>query len=238
VTPGHIENGFSEGVKTMSVITISRDLGSAGDYIAEKTARALGYHFVDKEFFAAVLSQYGLVDFDREYDDWPGFFGELDPQRYKDRDEAMAMLNRAVRAVAQHGNVVILGRSGYEVLRGYSDIVHARLQAPLPIRITRVMAELSIPFEQAEELVRKNDKVHVAFVTDYYEIPWDAIQAFDLVINTGKVSPDLATAWLVDAARALGTIPLPDKPATRSIEVDPILRATVSDVLQCQLTHG
>jgi cytidylate kinase len=236
--PGHIENGFSEGVKTMSVITISRDIGSAGDYIAEKTARALGYHFVNREFFAAVLSQYGLVDFDREYDDLPSFFEKLDPQRHKDRDEAMAMLNRAVRAVAQHGNVVILGRSGYEVLRGYSDIVHVRLQAPLQVQITRVMAEMKIPFERAEELVQENDKVHVAFVTDYYEIPWNAIQAFDLVVNTGKVSPDLAVTWLVDAARALGDISVPDKPATRSIEVDSILRAAVSDVLRCHVTHG
>ena len=35
----------------MSVITISRDFGSEGDYIAEKVAQILGYHFVNKEFF-------------------------------------------------------------------------------------------------------------------------------------------------------------------------------------------
>jgi HD-like signal output (HDOD) protein len=45
----------------MSVITISRDFGSEGEYIAEKIAQTLGYHLVDKEFFTTVLNQYGLV---------------------------------------------------------------------------------------------------------------------------------------------------------------------------------
>ena len=44
----------------MSVITISRDFGSEGEYIAEKVAQALGYHCVDKEFFETVLKGYGL----------------------------------------------------------------------------------------------------------------------------------------------------------------------------------
>ncbi len=33
----------------MSVITIPRELGSEGSYIAEKVAQALGYHFADKK---------------------------------------------------------------------------------------------------------------------------------------------------------------------------------------------
>ena len=217
----------------MSVITISRDFGSEGNNIAERIAQILGYHFVDKEFFAAVLSQYGLVEFDREYNILPGFWEKFDARR----DEVVDMLNRVVRAVAQHGNVVILGRSGFEVLKEFADIVHVRLQAPLPVRITRVMAELKIPFEQAKEFVKENDKVHITFVQEYYKIPWDAVNAFDLVINTGKISPDLATSWLVDAVKALVVIPEPNKPLASSIEVDTVLKTTVSDALNCKLTH-
>jgi cytidylate kinase len=221
----------------MSVITISRDFGSEGDYIAEKIAQTLGYHFVDKGFFTTVLGEYGLVEFDNEYDVRPGFWKKFNAQRYDRRDEVVDMLNQVVRAVAQHGNAVILGRSGFEVLRGFADIVHARLQAPLPVRITRVMAELKIPFEQAEEVVKENDKVHMAFVDEYYKIPWDAAHAFDLVINTGKISPDLAAPWLVDAVKALSVAQEPNKPLASSIEVDDILKTSVSDALKCKLTH-
>ena len=218
----------------MAVITISRDFGSEGDNIAEKTAQTLDYHFVDKEFFSMVLSKYGLIEFDREYDALPNFWEKFD----KSRDDVVDMLNRVVRAVAQHGNVVILGRSGFEVLKEFADIVHVRLQAPIPVRITRVMSELKLPFEQAEKFVKENDKVHMAFVQENYKMPWDAIHAFDLVVNTGKISPDLATSWLVDAVKALRVIPDPNKPLASSIEVDNILKTTVSDALKCKSIHN
>ena len=85
-----------------------------------------------------MLNQYGLVEFDKEYDALPGFLEKLtDEHRIERRDEAVHMLNRAIRAVAQHGNVVILGRSGFEVLAPFADILHVRLQAPIAVRVAR-----------------------------------------------------------------------------------------------------
>jgi hypothetical protein len=99
------------------------------------------------------------------------------------------------------------------------------------------MVEMKIPFEQSEEMVKENDKVHMAFVQEYYKIPWDAVHAFDLVINTGKISPDLAVTWLVDAVNALDVTPDPNKLTAGSIEVDTILQTTISDALKCTMTH-
>ena len=42
--------------------------------------------------------------------------------------------------MARHGNVVILGRSGYAILAGLADVLHVRLQAPLEDRIELVGA--------------------------------------------------------------------------------------------------
>jgi len=226
-----------KGVETMSVITISRDFGSEGDYVAEKVAQILGYHFVDKEFFSKVLSEYGLIEFDAEYDVLPGFWEKLGSQRFERRDEAVHMLNRAIRAVAQHGNVVILGRSGFEVLAPFADILHVRLQAPIPVRVERVMKELKIPQEEAQDFVKENDKVHVAFTHEYYRMPWDAIHAFDLVINTNKISPDLAVTWLVDAVKGLGSAQKLGKPTLSSVQIDPVLKKGVTDSLKCTMAH-
>jgi len=221
----------------MSIITISRDFGSEGDYIAEKVAKTLGYHFVDKEFFSKVLKDYGLVEFDGEYDARPGFWEKLDEQRIERREEVVDMLNRTIRAVAQHGNMVILGRSGFEVLGQFANILHVRLQAPIAVRIKRMMKEMKIPLEEAEVFVKENDKVHIAFTQEYYKMPWDAIHSFDLVINTEKISPDLASTWLVNAVNALGCVQEPGKQAVSSLEIDPILKQAVSDALKCTLTH-
>ena len=221
----------------MSVITISREFGSEGDAIAQRVAQSLGYHFVDQKFVGIILGQYGYVEFNKEYATLPTFWERFDARREEERDVMVGMLNQVIRAVARHGNVVLLGRSGFEVLGGFADVLHVRLQAPVPVRVRRVMAQRGIVFEQAEELVRKNDKIRVAFVEEFYRVPWGSIQAFDLVINTGKVPPDLASEMIIQAARTVEVSPGIDKPNISSIYVDRIMADAVAEVLGCKELH-
>jgi hypothetical protein len=44
----------------MAVITISRELGSEGDRIAEMLAQRLGYHWVDKALLAQMAQEAGM----------------------------------------------------------------------------------------------------------------------------------------------------------------------------------
>ena len=221
----------------MSVITISREFGSEGDATARKVAQALDYHFVDQKFIGTILTQYGYVEFDKELSSLPTFWERFDAQREKQRDVMANMLNQVIQAVAHHGHVVILGRSGFEVLGGFADVIHVRLQAPFPVRVGRVMEQQGLSFEQAETAVKESDKTRVAFVEEFYKIPWDSIHAFDMVLNMGKISPDLATNWLVDIAKVPVSSFEIDKPTTDSIVVDRILAETVSEVLNCDHAH-
>jgi len=222
----------------MSVITISREFGSAGDDFGEKIAQALGYHCVCKEEIVALLGQYGMVEFAREYEARPGFWESFKTGRDQRRDEMVAMLNQVMQAVAQHGNVVIQGRSGFAVLAGYGDVLHVRLQAPLAVRIMRVAAQRQMTAEQAAAAVKEGDRVRMAFVENFYGVPWDAIHAFDLVIDTGKIAPELAMPWVVDAAKALALSPATGKPSTRSTEVDAVLAKAVAEMLHCTEMHS
>lgn len=221
----------------MSVMTISREFGSGGDVIARQVAQALNYHFVDQKFIGTILGQYGYVEFDTEFATLPTFWERFDAQREKNRDVMADMLNRVIRTVAHHGNVVILGRSGFAVLGEFADVLHVRLQAPFPIRVQRIMAEENVSLEQATTTVEKNDKVRVAFVEEFYRARWNVTHAFDIVINTGKVSPDLAVNWVVEAAKTSVSRLESDKPTTASIEVDRIMAEAVSEELKCRQTH-
>jgi cytidylate kinase len=147
------------------------------------------------------------------------------------------MLNQVIKAVAHHGNMVILGRSSFEVLGGFADVLHVRLQAPFSVRVGRVMEQQNITFDEADAIVKKADKVRRAFVEEFYGVPWSAIEAFDLIINTGKIFPDLATTWIVDAANTFVNNMEIGKPTTSSITVDRILADAVSEVLKCNKAH-
>ena len=222
----------------MTVITISREFGSGGVAIAQQVAKTLGYHFIDQHFVGTILGQYGYVEFDEEYASLPTFWERFDAQQEKHRDVMMDMLKRVIRAVAHHGNVVILGRSGFEVLGRFADVMHVRLQAPFSVRMKRIMDEHQITIEKAEAMVKKNDKVRIAFIEEFCKVPWNAIHAFDLIINTGKVTPVLAVDWIVDATRSFMTILEENKPTTASIEVERMMADAVAEELNCREVHG
>ena len=218
----------------MSVITISREFGSEGSYIAEKVAQALGYHLADKETLEDVLLQYGFIEFEKEYDVARSLWARLDTRN----TEMIKMLNRVIRAVARHGNVVILGRGSFAVLNDFADVLNVRIQAPLSVRRARVMTQQKITEpERAEAIVKEADRVRAAFIESYYDVRWEAASAFDLVIDTGKVSPDLAVTWLTDTVKGMPARTAGDAHLTSAIEEDEVLAFTVSDVLKCQVVH-
>lgn len=221
----------------MSAITISREFGSVDDDFGESVARTLGYHCICKEEVATLLKRYGIIDFDREYEYRTGFWETFEALRGERRKDMLTMLNRVVQAEAQHGDVVIVGRSGYAILAGYADVLHVRLQAPLADRIRRVAAQEKITAGEAEAFVKERDRVRKAFVETFYGVPWDASASFDLVINTGKVTPERAATWVVDAEKARARTPTNGRPSARSIEVDAVLAREISDMLHCDAVH-
>ena len=243
---GKIDKGFdnlfcrrcvTKGGTTMAVITISRKLGSQGDYVAEKAAEMLGYHYVDKKFIGAVLDKYGLIKFDKTYNSIPSFWDKFDAQKAERRETMVNMLNRVMRALACHGNVVILGRSGFLLFKGYADVLNIRIQAPVSYRIERVMKKEKTTLDEAETIVKHGDEVRSAFVKSFYNVQWDIFNAFDLLIDTSKISSEMAIQWVVEAARKLEESNVGEGLTTTSIQVDSVLAETISDALKCNTAH-
>ena len=222
----------------MSVITVSREFGSGGMEVARQVAETLKYHFADKDVIGRVLGQYGLAQFSDDYDSLPGFWDRFDAEKMGRRETMVDMLNRAILAFGHHGNIVIMGRCGFAVLRGFADVLNVRIQAPFPDRMQRVRARQNLAdIDQAEAVVREGDRVRAAFIESFYGVPWDSARAFDLAIDTSKIPDDAATSLIVEAARTLKARPMGDGHTTASIEADRILASAVSYELKCEVIH-
>ncbi len=212
----------------MTVITISREYGSGGAMIGARVAQELGYRYVDKKVMERVLQQYGFVQFDEVYRSTPGFWSRLDDTTVL----MISMLNQVIQAMAQHGDMVLVGRGGFTVLQEYADVLNVRIQAPFDLRVRRVMAREDIASVQAgEDLVKANDKARTAFLRTYYGIEPNDASRFDLVLDTGVIAADLAVSWIAAAARALGQRETKIG-MTGTIDVDPILAMTVAEVFR------
>jgi cytidylate kinase len=219
----------------MSVITISRELGSGGSEVARQVAVNLGYEFVDKRTTDAIFRQYGLTRFDELYNSAPSFLDILNA----DNLLLVAMANEIIEAVAQRGNVVILGRAGFAVLGGYADVLHVRIQAPFSERVERVMTrEGMAELDAAVERVKQDDEVHQKYVSRFYNKHWDDPSNFDLVLDLGSLSADEAVKQIVEAARGLGQKAMPkDAATTASLPVDPVLADAVAKAIASRIAY-
>jgi cytidylate kinase len=214
----------------MAVITISREMGSEGFNIGQQVAGQLGYEFVDKRTVEAVLRQYGLTKFSDLYTSAPSFWDLTNPTNLL----IVSMLNEIMEAFAYRGRMVILGRGGFASLSAYADVLNVRIQAPLAVRVERVQARENLATtQQAEERVKEDDKARSKFIQMFYNKQWDAKSHFNLVIDTGSVSTEMAVNWIVEAARGLEQKEFgPEAVTTRQIEVDPVLADAISKVLE------
>ncbi|HNB54310.1 MAG TPA: cytidylate kinase-like family protein, partial [Anaerolineales bacterium] len=170
----------------------------------------------------------GLVQLDELYKS-ASFWAQLDSANL----DLIAQLNTIILAFAKQDNMVILGRGGFAVLREYANVLHVRIQAPFAVRVQRVMARENLTLPEAEKRVAQNDKARARFVQGFYDADFYSTRAFHLVLDTGLLPLDTATAWIIEATHHL-TNRLPGAITTQQIEVDPILARAIQEVLHVE----
>ena len=220
----------------MAAITLYRQAGCGGRYIAESLARVLDYHLSDYLTVERILQQYGLEQFKDLYGSVPDFW-ERFTRKGVERDEINAMLRSVTLAEAHHGNVVMLGRGCFAPLQGMCDVLNVRLKAPLPTRIGRIMNRLQITHDQAASFVEEKDLLVADFSKTSYGLSPDDVTLFGLVIDTSKVDLEMAVRWIVDAVGALKRSDDGEDTAAATL-VDPIVAHLVSEEFHCSVTHS
>ena len=214
----------------MPIITISREIGSLGDSLAEKIAQRLGYQLVDKTIIEKIFLQYGMVDFIEVYEE-TGFWARFNPQR----PEMIKMLNQIILGMARHGKVVLVGRGGFALLKTYVDVLNLRIQAPFGLRTFRLLQTHGFAsIAQAEEFIRESDAIRRDFVNSMYAERWDSASAFDLVINTAKIPTKQAIDWVEQIVHSMSQLDPAQALTAKSIEVDPVLADSIIQALDGQ----
>jgi len=214
----------------MSVITISRQIGSHGSEIGRKVADLLGYHLVDKKVLEKIFVDYGIINFEKMYESKPGLWERVEDMHLGLSD----FLKRVLMAVAHRGNVVIVGRGSFAVLQGYDNVLNVKIKAPLRERAKLLMDKLSSPdLHAAERFARENDKARKGFVSSYFGVDNDDLKFFDLILDTGRMPVDTAVKLIVDAAEAIEAGIDEEKGfvKTEAVDVDSILIKEVEKVL-------
>jgi cytidylate kinase len=212
----------------MAIITISREMGSAGIPISQKVAEKLGYTLVDGEAIRAVAPQYGLTPEALEQADEkpPAFVEKLDEKIELD----LHQIELIVLEYALKGNVLVYGRGGQDVLRELSSVLRVRIIAPFEERVERWAEREWIDPDLARLLVRKSDQQRAGFIKYYFNRDWQDPLGYDLVINTVRLSEDTAVKLICDGIKDKNLVE--QKGTSKKTLTDLVLRKRIEiDVL-------
>jgi len=209
----------------MAVITLSRQLESGGDEVAQLLCERLGYQRFDKLAMAQVGQEMGLatgaiqgaVDFKPTpkglLERWFGNYedpitGDPTSLTFGHRNDALQDLTIAnlmdiIHAGYKKGNAVIVGRGGMAALQDKPDVLHVRIQAPLALRVKRLQEHERLTQEDAQKRIRQRDLSDVEWIKRYFGLVSHEPSLFDLIISTAKYTPADAVDLILKALEVL-----------------------------------
>jgi cytidylate kinase len=187
----------------MTVVTISRQLGSLGCEVARAIAERLQFRVVYREIINEAARRAGMPDLALHTIDELGLLG-MKPTLQEQHAYHRALV-QVMNELADEGRYVIVGRAGQAILHGRAGALHVRVISPMNLRIERLMQEHSISVEAAKAQIEASDRSRRAFLKRFYASDWDSPELYDLVINTEKIDPETAAGVICEIMSSQGT---------------------------------
>ncbi|MGI6367051.1 MAG: AAA family ATPase [Anaerolineae bacterium] len=219
----------------MPVITMSRQIGSGGDQLAQRLCEELGLIAFDKRLMARVASEVGIatseiVDYSETEYERRGFFDQLfrrsrpvaefsmwvgSPSvgyerraRILDEYGAIDLIRATVTAAYERDNILIIGRGGQAILEGKPDVLHVRVVATFEDRVARLQEEQNMTPGQARRYLEESDESKVEYLRLFFNVTPSDASLYHLTVNTSKLSEDGAMDLIKSA---LAMIPKRDQ---------------------------
>jgi cytidylate kinase len=166
----------------MSLIVISREMGSGGTLLGHDVAEHLGYRFLDREVVREVGQRYHVPEesLSQLEEGKPRFWERLDCERF------LAYVQAVVYGFAADDDAVIAGRVAPFLFRGVDHALRVRVTAPVAVRAARLAEEAKIPLAEAEERIARYDTDSAARLAQLFKVECNAPHWYDLVLNTER----------------------------------------------------
>lgn len=172
----------------MSIITLSRELGSLGTTIADMLSSKLGYTKLDKDSLEVLLRKLGMAEprFDGDDEKRPGFWEQFTLEK----DRYLAFMKAAMYRFAVEKDCIIIGRGANVIFRDVPGTLKLRTIAPSSVRVARLCKRLGIDEQHALRMIHQSDHDRAGYHRYFFNSAWDSPADYDLVVNTAAISPE------------------------------------------------
>ena len=209
----------------MTVIAMTREMGSLGKEVARLAADRLGLTIVHHEMI-------GSADHRAGEQSAVARFLEAGPGPAEHRNGGLVhggyLTPSEVLALAARGGVLIRGWGASRLLRGVPHILSVRVCAPMERRVEEMCRRLGVDAAKARREIERSDADHANAFLRFFATDWRSPTNYDLILSTGHLSVEICADILVDAARSAT---LAETPESRQMLEDRMLQARISEEL-------
>lgn len=212
------------------VITISRQLGSAGRQIGRTLAQDYDIAYYDKETLATAAQNTGLGHnvFDRNgkrkgfmrhvIGAVQPFIGGGDFYASQLSDESLFKLQCGViQKVAAEHSCVFVGRAADDILHDHPRKVSIFICANMEDRVRRVMDMKKVDYRGALNAIEESDEQRSGYYNFHARGTWGSADAYDLCINVSALGIDRCVEIIKEFINMkLGVRPITKPEATAS----------------------
>jgi len=212
----------------MTVIAMTREIGSLGTEVAARVAKRLGLEVVRSEVAANnVARRLGVAEsaVSRYLDGSASLL-----ERWQiDRRKLFHYASEEILSLAQRGNVLIKGWGAATMLRDVPQVINVRVCAPMEFRV-RVMMERQGRNDAAtvQEEIERFDAARARTLRAYFNVEQEDARLYHIVLNTERLSVDACVAAVCKLAESPQ---FRDTFESRSALANKLLEAKISSAL-------
>lgn len=177
------------------IITVGREFGSGGHYIAQRLSERLGIQLYDKELLYEIAMEHGYSDKDiARYDEKP--VNKLASRRIRDFSNSIEeniahKIFGFIKNKAEAGeSFVVVGRCAEYVLRKHENVLKVFIRAEKSCKMERISALYEVSDRKALDMMKKTDARRKLYHNYYSDIKWGDTRGYDLSVNSSLLGVD------------------------------------------------
>lgn len=173
------------------VITISREYGSGGRYIAKLVAEKLKIKLYDKDFIKELTNETGLdssyIENIEQKRTLLDNFNSGYYQSLSNADELFLEEANLIKKLASKNSCVIVGRCADFILKDNKNLIKIFIYSDMESKIKRAIKYYNIPKKDAKKEIEKINKLRKNHYKYYTNREWNNPENYDLCLNSDSL---------------------------------------------------
>ena len=184
------------------IITITREYGSGGRYVAKLLAQKLGLKFYDKDLIEIISNESGLS---AEYieENEQNIHGNLLSSfntRYfnnlSNDDNLFIAESKSIKKVAEKGACVIVGRCSNYILRDNKHVINVFLYSDDEHKVRRAVKYYGLKEKTALKEINRINRNREKHYNYYTHEEWRKFDNYDLCVNVDKLGVEKTAEFI------------------------------------------